>query len=335
MRDNVSKHIVAKLTAVIEERLAAIEAGEMNESEAFMPWERLWESGATWATKALPVDKDKNHPQQYAFGNGAMIMFFNQIHGFGDVRMIGSAAAAKLGGKLKAKYADFEAKEGNRKGDAGVMIWVPNMKTGTKEENGEKVKFRYCSSFSFNFVYNVQQFDWPNDELPKGLVEVAKRDLPNDPLEAAEEFIARHEIKIKEGVHASYMPMIDTIQMPGIRTFESSEAYYSVHFHEIGHWTGEGHRMNREGITAFFASKATYAYEELVAEFFQAIVCHHLGIRFERKEENSVSYLRGWLKALNDNPTWLQKAAMEADKAFQAYLTEWPEQKKAKEAKVA
>ena len=53
-----------------------------------------------------------------------------------------------------------------------------------------------------------------------------------------------------------------------------SEAYYSVLFHELGHWSGAEARLNRQ--LGYSFGSPEYALEELVAELTSAFLCAEL-----------------------------------------------------------
>jgi antirestriction protein ArdC len=104
--------------------------------------------------------------------------------------------------------------------------------------------------------------------------------------------------------------------MPDIAAFESSEAYYRVLFHELGHSTGHRNRLERDGVAnpAAFASHA-YSEEELIAEMTAAMLAGHAGIGSEEADENSAAYLDHWLRKLKAEPNLLVSAGGAAQKA--------------------
>jgi antirestriction protein ArdC len=44
---------------------------------------------------------------------------------------------------------------------------------------------------------------------------------------------------------AAFIPSQDRIIMPAANQFESRDAYYTTHFHELGHWSGAPARLDR------------------------------------------------------------------------------------------
>lgn len=111
---------------------------------------------------------------------------------------------------------------------------------------------------------------------------------------------------------ACYQPRLDTIRMPPFESFESPEAYYAVLAHESVHATNTPARSHRGGFGEFGSPE--YAFEELVAELGAAFVCAELGISAEPRPDHA-AYIAGWIKALEDDPRTIVRAAALAQKA--------------------
>jgi len=97
------------------------------------------------------------------------------------------------------------------------------------------------------------------------------------------------------GNRAYYAPISDSVILPQINHFKSSEDYYSTLFHELVHSTGHVSRLNRTTITDHnpFGSN-DYSKEELVAEIGASFLCGIAGIENETID-NSASYIKSWL----------------------------------------
>lgn len=117
---------------------------------------------------------------------------------------------------------------------------------------------------------------------------------------------------------AFYRPLCDSIYMPALSQFNEPDDFYAVLFHELSHWTGAKHRLDRD---KNYKRTEGYAYEELVAELGAAFLCADVGIDSERSSKNHASYIQSWLKVLKDDPKFLVSAASKASKAF-AYIHE-------------
>ena len=204
-----------------------------------------------------------------------------------------------------------------RAGERGTMVvfWEPRVDI-RKNDLGEEEKVRRLV-FKKYYVWNVEQVD--------GLV------LPEIPKPAG---AATHEDAervwgsyvdapglVHTGTQAFYAHAMDMIAMPPKATFESTNAYYQVLFHEAIHSTGAKKRLNRSTLTqAGKFGDANYSQEELVAEMGGAMLLARAGL--EPAYENSGAYLRGWLTALNDDKRLVVVAAQAAEKAARYVLGE-------------
>lgn len=99
----------------------------------------------------------------------------------------------------------------------------------------------------------------------------------NDPIAACDEIVAnmpqRPGIRYG-GDKAFYRPWTDQVHVPRRRTFTSSEAFYSVLFHELTHSTGHQDRLNRKTLvdgTPF--GSPVYSREELIAVRSEVALC--------------------------------------------------------------
>ncbi len=93
----------------------------------------------------------------------------------------------------------------------------------------------------------------------------------------------------------------------------ATENYYATLLHELTHWTGAAHRLDRDKAKTN-AERGKYAYEELVAELGAAFLCAGLGIT-QTLRENHAAYIKGWLTALRDDKRFVVQAAAQAAKA--------------------
>lgn len=91
--------------------------------------------------------------------------------------------------------------------------------------------------------------------------------------------------------------------------------------HELVHWTGAPHRLNREKGKTF--SDAVYAFEELIADAGAAMVCAELGISPVVREEHA-EYISHWLKHLKEDKKAIFRAAARASEAVR-YITSFSE----------
>jgi len=88
------------------------------------------------------------------------------------------------------------------------------------------------------------------------------------------------------------------------------ESFYSVILHELGHWSGAKHRLNRPIGKSF--GDPDYAREELVAELISALCCARLG--FTKTINQNAAYLKSWLAILKSDSKAIVRAASAAQK---------------------
>ncbi|MFM5892909.1 MAG: ArdC family protein [Novosphingobium sp.] len=130
---------------------------------------------------------------------------------------------------------------------------------------------------------------------------------------AAAHFIGRTGAQIRHGGdRAYYAPSIDQIWLPQNAQFRDLESYYAVLAHELVHWTGATHRLDRP-LDGRFGDEA-YAFEELIAELGAAFLAAHLGLSREPRHDHAV-YIASWLKVLKSDPKAILTAASKAQQA--------------------
>ena len=210
-------------------------------------------------------------------------------------------------------YKQAQAQGGNvRKGERGapVIFWKQiNVKD---RETGDPKRVPLLRGYT---VFNVSQCDGVEDPHKPG--EDTRPTI--DPIEVAEKITANYagspEINYGGG-RACYAPISDAVSMPARDSFESSEFFYSVPFHELGHSTGHRSRLARDGVTNHAAfGRHEYAREELVAEFTASYLCGAAGIEQRETLENSAAYLQSWAGVLRRDPKALIAGAAQAQRA--------------------
>lgn len=228
-------------------------------------------------------------------------------------------------------YKQVEQLGGNvRKGEKSTMIvfWKINeyttTNTTTNEEESKKVPIlRYYN------VFNVEQCENVNikaDEVP----EVQYNE--NEKIDIAQNIVESYQVReainydIKESDRAFYRPSTDSITMPLIEQFNSSQSFYSTFFHEISHSTGHKKRLNRKEVveTSYFGS-CDYGMEELTAELTSAFICAEIGISNENTERNSIAYLKNWKNAIKGDKKLFLMASQRASKSAKYILNKQEE----------
>jgi antirestriction protein ArdC len=112
------------------------------------------------------------------------------------------------------------------------------------------------------------------------------------------------------GDRAFYAPATDHIQVPPPQAFFEPINWHRTALHEISHWSGAKHRLNRDQSGTF--GSALYGQEELVAELSSAFLCASLGIT---PTVRHADYLGAWIDILRENNRAIFHAASRASKA--------------------
>ena len=162
-------------------------------------------------------------------------------------------------------------------------------------------------------VFNADQVDGAEPQ-PQCIFDETKT------ISAAAQFICRTGAQIRHGGdRASYAPSIDQIWLPQIAQFRDLNSFYAVLTHELVHWTGAEHRLDRP-LDGRFGDEA-YAFEELIAELGAAFLCAHLGLSLEPRPDHA-AYIASWLKVLKSDPKAILTAAAKAQHAAD-YLSQF------------
>lgn len=170
------------------------------------------------------------------------------------------------------------------------------------------------------WVFNVAQVDGYEASPILQRVDLTTK------IDHVERFIAntRAEFRIG-GQRACYRQRSSTgdgdyIQIPeldlfiGTATSTPTEALYATKLHELTHWSGADHRLNRQLGKRF--GDAWYAAEELCAELGAAALCAHLGITNEPRPDHA-QYVAHWLALLQDDNRAIFTASALAAKAVE------------------
>jgi antirestriction protein ArdC len=142
---------------------------------------------------------------------------------------------------------------------------------------------------------------------------------PIERIAAADLFVSATGARIEHGGdRAFYRPSTDHVQMPaedafcGSATMSRSEGYYATLVHELTHWTGAKHRLDREFGKRF--GDHAYAAEELVAEIGAAFLCAELQITQETRPDHA-QYLAQWLTLMKGDSRAVFAASAKASEA--------------------
>ena len=121
-----------------------------------------------------------------------------------------------------------------------------------------------------------------------------------------------------DGSMACYRIPDDHIEMPPLAAFRGSptssatHAYAATLLHELVHWTGAAHRLDRGFGEGFDREKL--AAEELIAEIGAAYLCADLGVSNTPRPDHA-AYVASWLKLLRNEKKAIFTASRQADRA--------------------
>jgi putative DNA primase/helicase len=142
-------------------------------------------------------------------------------------------------------------------------------------------------------VYQAPECSWDPIREAERIVRASKADIAHDSLEAP-----------------YYDLLTDSIHLPAHERFPSAADYYATLLHELGHWTGHQSRLDRD-MKNLYGSPG-YAREELRAEIASLIIGSEIGIGYDPGQH--AAYVGGWIKALQDEPLEIFRAAADAEK---------------------
>ena len=265
--------------------IAAMEAGTP-------PWRKPWTGGG--GAPALPL---RHNGEGYRGINVLILWLTAHEKGYASARWMTFKQAKTLGGMV-------------RKGErAARTVYWGTFEKETEAKNGEIETKRSAFAKGFS-VFNADQID--------GLPETyyvrpdPARDLGTEAVPELDEWFARTGARIEtsDDPRAYYLPSSDHIHMPPIRTFHDASGYYGTLAHELTHWTGAKPRLDR---LSRHGDRASYAFEELVAEIGACLLGAQLGV--EPQFEQSAAYVEGWLDGMRGDKDVIFKAAAEAQKA--------------------
>lgn len=268
--------------------LSELEAGRV-------PWVQPWRSDGAAALVGLPSNAATGRTYS---GINILILWGAVIErGFACQSWLTFRQALSLGGNV-------------RKGERGTMVvyadsFIPKKERRRSRETGDEPgRVHFLKRFT---VFNIAQCD----DLPDDLVEVPPP-VPEGVIAPEVESLIRNSranVRIG-GTEAFYSPPHDYIQVPHPDAFVETIDWHRTALHELGHWTGAKHRLDRD-MTGRFGS-AKYAREELVAEISAAFTCATLGIE---PTVRHADYIGSWLDVLREDNRAIIRAASAASKA--------------------
>jgi antirestriction protein ArdC len=261
------------------------------------PWEKPWKLG-----RALSLPTNASTGKNYRGINVFVLWEEATRKGFSTPSWLTFNQANSLKGRVK-------------KGEKGTDVVFYKRLAKTKSLNLEDEVVLDQQSFWIlrtYTVFNLDQIEGLDHLKPK-----AETVEPFAAIERAEKLLKDSGAKILHAAidRAFYEPIGDRITLPLKGSFTSPEKYYETALHEICHWSGAKHRLNRQFGKRF--GDQAYAFEELVAEMGAAFLCVSCGIPYDTQH---ASYIGDWMKILKDNKRAIFTAAAKAQAAMDFVL---------------
>jgi antirestriction protein ArdC len=252
-----------------------------------------------WAGVAAPLGLPKNAAtgRNYSGINILILWLACTERGFSGQNWLTFRQALKLGAHVK-------------KGERGTTVvyadrFIPYRERARAAETGDEPDaIPFLKRFT---VFNADQCE----DLPADIIPPPEPLAENLILPQAEALIRATGADIRiGGDRAFYVPSTDYIQVPPPSAFFEPINFHRTVCHELGHWSGAPHRLNRD-LSGNFGS-ASYAREELIAEMTGAFVCAALSIV---PTVRHADYLASWLEVLREDNRAIIRAASAASKA--------------------
>ena len=261
------------------------------------PWQKPWEPGE--ANSNMPFNPTTGN--RYKGINALQLM----SQGREDQRWMTYKQATAVDAQVRKgekgtpiQYWKF-SEEQNKVDSAGKPIL-----DAKGEPVKETVKLERPRVF-FATVFNAEQIDGLPAQQPRP-------EQTWNAVERAEAILQASGATIRHGEadRAFYRPGTDSIHLPDKSQFATADNYYATALHELGHWTGHSSRLDRDLVHPF--GSEGYAKEELRAEISSMILGDELGIGHDPGQH--AAYVGSWIKALEEDPLEIFRAAADAEK---------------------
>lgn len=221
------------------------------------PWAPRWISGGAGGGMVMPR---RHNGECYRGINVLLLWAAAEDRGYRAATWMTFKQALELGGAV-------------RKGEKGSMIVFFKKLTITEQNEAGEDQDKQIPMLRTYSVFNVEQIDGlPARYYPADVELVGGKDRD----ETAEAALRSCGADIREsGDKAFYVPSQDYVNMPMFDRFHTASGYLATLAHELVHWTGAKHRLDRDQKGAF--GSKDYAAEELVALSGQSAPCltHH------------------------------------------------------------
>ena len=197
-----------------------------------------------------------------------------------------------------------------KKGAKGVQIVFWKSFEVEPEDDNQEAETRMFARYSTVFnADQVEGFDANADFEPSDIQAIGAADAL---IEATGADIRHNENSAYYNVAADYINLPSRDIFKETKGGDATANYYATLYHELTHWSGAKHRLDRNQNNKF--GDEDYAFEELVAELGAAMLCASTGIESAPREDHA-RYIQNWLKALKNDKKFIFAASSQAQKA--------------------
>ncbi len=255
--------------------------------EGAIPWLKPWRSGRGNGVGLMPTNFATGH--SYRGINIPILWDAAERKGYATHAWLSFRQARSL-------------KASVRKGEKGTTVVFTKKLRVEDRKTGEEKTIGMLRTFT---AFNVEQVDGLPPPPQRTPMPVSVREI------AAQQFVEATGARIEHGGDiACYVPSRDLINLPPFGAFKNAAHYFATALHELTHWSGAKHRLDRDLSGRFGTS--CYAAEELVAELGAAFLCAQLAIEGDLRH---AGYIKTWLALLEKDDRAIFTAASKASQA--------------------
>lgn len=227
--------------------------------------------------------------------------------------------SAEAHGYQRAEWATFkqwsEAGAHVRKGEKGTpIVFYKTLDKAREADDAGDSEDRRIPFARASWVFNVEQVDGYAASAAE-----PREPTVFEPITRAHKLIAATGATIDYGgSRAFYRASEDRIQIPFAADFIGSpsataqETFYMTILHELAHWSGAEHRLNRVKGKRF--ADRDYCFEELIAEMSAAFSCARLGVATTPRPDHA-QYIDQYLRLMKADKRAIFAAATAASAA--------------------
>jgi antirestriction protein ArdC len=255
-----------------------------------------------WISKFAEQGLPKNPVSKRAYNGGNIFNLSIEAmeKGYSSNSWLTYKQAQDAGGNIKA-------------GEKGTTVWFWQILEKVNKD-GKESKIPFFKVYS---VFNLDQTEGL-DKIRESNQVVFHEGIER--INQVEDFLSAipHKKENHNGTPC-YIPSRDLIRIPAPEYVIDGniEQYYSVYFHELGHWTGHSSRLERKQVGRY-QDKDSYAYEELIAELSSMFLCAEFGFTAELLH---TEYLASWVSHLKKDTSFIIHASQSAENVVK-YLKE-------------